>query len=124
MEVANYFNSNVIKLEKLTNMIRNVNRLPKEYRDKLCLMQYSRVQYWIEWQAKKHGLIVEYVNPRYSSTSCPKCGQKMVETGHRWFSCPCGYEDDRDVIAIMNLNGRGSLTLSSAPQMRDVNPNR
>ncbi|MEM0252884.1 MAG: transposase, partial [Metallosphaera sp.] len=28
------------------------------------------------------------------------------------------------VIAIMNLNGRGSLTLSTAPQMRDVVPNR
>jgi len=36
----------------------------------------------------------------------------------------CGYENDRDVIAIMNLNGRGSLTLSTAPQMRDVIPNR
>jgi hypothetical protein len=35
----------------------------------------------------------------------------------RWFKCYCGYEDDRDVIAIANLNGRGSLTLSTAPQM-------
>ncbi|MEM4975655.1 MAG: transposase, partial [Sulfolobaceae archaeon] len=26
--------------------------------------------------------------------------------------------------AIMNLNGRGSLTLSTASQMRDVVPNR
>ena len=33
-------------------------------------------------------------------------------------------ENDRDVIAVVNLNGRGSLTLSTAPQMRDVSPNR
>ncbi|MEM0299822.1 MAG: zinc ribbon domain-containing protein, partial [Saccharolobus sp.] len=56
------------------------------------------------------------------SVSCPKCGKRMVEVSHRWFRCSCGY--DRDVIAIMNLNGRGSLTLSTAPQMRDVRANR
>jgi transposase len=43
----------------------------------------------------------------------------MKEFGyHRWFKCACGYENDRDVIAVMNLNKRGSLTLSSAHQMR------
>ena len=48
-----------------------------------------------------------------------RCGRKMREVGyHRWFECSCGYENDRDVIAIVNLNGRGSLTLSSAHQMR------
>ncbi|WP_218261281.1 RNA-guided endonuclease TnpB family protein [Saccharolobus shibatae] len=124
VETAGLLGANVIKLEKLTNMIKDVNELPKEYRDKLYLMQYRRVQYWIEWQAKKHGLIVEYVNPQYSSVSCPKCGEKMREVSHRWFKCSCGYENDRDVIAIMNLNGRGSLTLSTAPQMRDVRANR
>ncbi|MEM0299960.1 RNA-guided endonuclease TnpB family protein [Saccharolobus sp.] len=125
VDIAKDFGANVIKLENLKDLIKHVNRLPSEFRDKLYLMQYRRVQYWIEWQAKKHGLLVEYVNPRYSSTMCPRCGQKMKEVGYRYFSCPsCGYENDRDVIAIVNLNGRGSLTLSTAPQMRDVVPNR
>nr|WP_231136392.1 zinc ribbon domain-containing protein [Acidianus ambivalens] len=53
-----------------------------------------------------------------------KEGPNAVEVSHRWFKCACGYENDRDVIAIMNLNGRWSLTLSTAPQMRDVIPNR
>jgi len=124
VEVARMMGANVIKLESLKNLIKNVDKLPKEFRDKLYLMQYHRLQYWICWQAKKHGMIVEFVNPRYSSVSCPKCGRKMVEVSHRWFKCNCGYENDRDVIAITNLNGRGSLTLSTAPQMRDVNPNQ
>ena len=124
VEVAEDFGANVIKLENLKNLIKHVNKLPSEFRDKLYLMQYRRVQYWIEWQAKKHGLLVVYVNPHYSSVSCPKCGKKMVEVSYRWFKCICGYENDRDVIGIMNLNRRGSLTLSSAPQMRDVVPNR
>ncbi|MQL55604.1 RNA-guided endonuclease TnpB family protein [Acidianus ambivalens] len=124
VEVARMMSSNVVKLENLKNLIKNVDRLPREFHDKLYLMQYRRLQYWISWQAKKHGMIVEFVNPSYSSISCPKCGQKMVEVSHRWFKCSCGYENDRDVIAVVNLNGRGSLSLSTAPQMRDVIPNR
>ncbi|QXJ32687.1 RNA-guided endonuclease TnpB family protein [Saccharolobus shibatae] len=125
VEVAEGFNANVIKLENLKNLINHVNKLPREFRDELYLMQYRRVQYWIEWQAKKRGLLVQYVNAHYSSVSCPKCSKKMKEVGYRYFSCPsCGYENDRDVIAVVNLNGRGSLTLSTAHQMRDVNPNQ
>ena len=124
VEIAEDFGANVIKLESLKNLIKNVDKLPKEFRDKLYLMQYRRLQYWISWQAKKRGMTVEFVNPKYSSVSCPKCGQRMVEVSHRWFKCSCGYENDRDVIAVVNLNGRGSLTLSTAPQMRDVRANR
>ena len=124
VEVAKRMGANVIKLENLRNLIKNVDESPKEFRDKLYLMQYRRIQYWISWQARKHGMVIEFVNPSYSSVSCPKCGKKMKEVSHRWFKCSCGYENDRDVIAVVNLNGRGSLTLSTAPQMRDVIPNR
>jgi len=124
VDVARDLGANVIKLENLKDMISHVNKLHQDFRDKLYLMQYRRIQYWIEWQARKHGLIVECVPAFYSSVTCPNCGKKMKETGYRWFSCSCGYENDRDVIAVVNLNGRGSLSLSTAPQMRDVRSNR
>jgi len=124
VDVARITGANAIKLENLRNLIKNVDKLSREFRDKLYLMQYRRIQYWISWQARKHGMIIEFVNPSYSSVSCPKCGKRMVEVSHRWFKCSCGYENDRDVIAIVNLNGRGSPTPSTAPQMRDVVPNR
>jgi IS605 OrfB family transposase len=117
-------NANVIKLENLKYMIKHVKKLPKEFRDKLYLMQYRKIQYWIDWQAKKHGLLINYVYAAYSSIKCPKCKNKMKEISYRWFKCKCGYENDRDIVAIINLNGRGSLSLSTAPQMRDVAPNQ
>ncbi|AWS00339.1 RNA-guided endonuclease TnpB family protein [Metallosphaera hakonensis] len=99
VEEAERMGAKVIKLEGLKNLIKNVNKLPKEFRDKLYLMQYRRVQYWIEWQAKKHGVLVEFVNPKYSSVSCPRCGKRMKEVSHRYFSCPsCGYENDRESV--------------------------
>ena len=57
--------ASIIKLESLKNLIRNVGKLPKGFHDKLYLMQYRRLQYWIGWQTKKH--VVESVNPKYSS---------------------------------------------------------
>ncbi|BBG25557.1 hypothetical protein IC007_0062 [Sulfuracidifex tepidarius] len=122
VEEAERMGVNVIKLGSLRNLIKNVDKLPKEYRDKLYFVQYRLLQYRISWQARKRGgRRVCY--PSYSSVSCPKCG-KMEEKEYRWFRCACGYENDLDATAIVNLNRRGSLTLSSAPQMRDVNPNR
>jgi len=62
---AKRMGASIIKLESLKNLIRNVGKLAKEFRDKLYLMQYRRLQYWIGWQTKKH--VVEFVNPKYSS---------------------------------------------------------
>jgi len=124
VEEAIKMNANVIILENLKNLIKSVKKLPKELRDKLYFLQYRKIQYWIDWQAKKHNLLINYVYAAYSSIKCPKCNNKMKEVLYRWFKCKCGYENDRDIIAIINLNGRGSLSLSTAPQMRDVIPNQ
>jgi IS605 OrfB family transposase len=124
VEEAIKMNTNVIKLENLKYMIKKVKKIHKKFRDKLYLMQYRKIQYWIDWQAKKHELLVKYVYAAYSSIKCPKCKNKMNEISYRWFKCNCGYENDRDIIAIINLNGRGSLSLSTAPHMRDVAPNQ
>jgi len=103
VEIAEDFGANVIKLESLKNLIKNVSKLPKEFHDKLYLMRYRRLQYWISWQARKHRMVIEFVNPSYSSVSCPKCGKRMEEVGYRWFKCSCSYENDRDVIAVQQL---------------------
>jgi len=67
---------------------------------------------------------------RGTSSTCPKCGSRLVESGYRRMRCPrCGFEADRDTVAVMNIErvalskmGR-SLTTPTAPQMTDVTPN-
>jgi len=119
IEIAMLLKANVIVLERLNRMISHVNDLKKDYRLKLYLMQYRRIQEWIEWQAKKHGLRVVKVNPSRSSTTCPKCKAKMKENGYRTLKCTnCGFEEHRDYVAVMNLYGRGSLHLSTAHGMK------
>jgi len=119
VEIALLLKANVIALERLNRMISHVNDLKKDYRLKLYLMQYRRIQWWIKWQAKKYGLRVVKVNPAQSSTTCPKCGTLMKENGYRMLKCEnCGFEEHRDYVSVMNLYGRGSLTLSTAHGMK------
>jgi transposase len=85
-------------------------------------------------QCEKLGVPVIPVEPEYTSSICPNCGSRLRENGYRRFKCPkCGLEEDRDGIAVLdiekralellNLSGDTSTTLS-ALQMTDVIPNR
>ncbi|MBS7617356.1 transposase [Candidatus Bathyarchaeota archaeon] len=50
------------------------------------------------------GLPVVYVDPKHSSSLCSMCGDKLAPNGYRLLKCEkCGYEEDRDVIACLNL---------------------
>jgi putative transposase len=67
---------------------------------------YRRFQQILECQAKLHGLNVKYVDPAYTSSLCPICGDELKESsnGRRIRRCQrCGLEEDRDVIAVKNL---------------------
>ncbi|WP_246263853.1 hypothetical protein [Metallosphaera tengchongensis] len=44
-------------------------------------------------------------------------GHKVKEVAYRYFRSPYCYENDLDVIAVMNLYGRVSLALSTAPTL-------
>ena len=126
-----------VSREDLTNLIKSLNKLPKDHRTKLIIMGYSRFERWIDWQAEKHGVPYVKVDPNGTSSECPKCDyKKLEEIGYRRFKCPrCGFEADRDIIGKLNVRKRGlrklgiisrggALTPLTAPQMTDVAPNR
>jgi len=117
--------------EDLTGLIESLRRLPKEHKSALLALGYRRLAFWIGWQAEKNGVPLLVVDPAGTSSTCPRCGAKLVEVGHRMLRCPhCGFEADRDSIAVLNIERRalnqmgGTLTSPTAPQMTDVSPNR
>ncbi|MEM3977500.1 MAG: RNA-guided endonuclease TnpB family protein [Fervidicoccaceae archaeon] len=117
--------------EDLTGLIENLSRLPKEHRVSLLILSYRRLEQWIDWQCEKNGVPLIVVEPRGTSTSCPRCNSKLVEDSYRRMRCPrCGFEADRDTAAVLNIEKRaliqmwGALTPLNAPQMTDVAPNR
>jgi len=109
VDTAKSLGANTIALEDLRGFWEKLDRMQK------TLLQYNRIQKWIEWQARKYGMNVIYVSPRITSLTCPKCKGKMVDLGNRTVKClNCGYEDNRDYVAVYNLYGRGRWALSTA----------
>ncbi len=93
-----------IVVEDLTNLVENARKLKKPWRERLVLSSYRRLLQWIEWRAARHGLAVVKIDPRGTSSTCPVCGSKLFfEPGRRVRCGRCGFEADRDEVAVMNL---------------------
>jgi transposase len=76
----------------------------KRFNKRLGLWFYRRIQFCIEYEARERGLEVIKINPKGTSSKCPRCGSKLVENENRVLRCrKCGFIGDRDVIATINL---------------------
>jgi len=93
----------VIVLEDLEKLREN-GKKGKRFNKRLGLWFYRRIQFCIEYEARERNLEVTKVNPRKTSSKCPKCGKKLTENNHRVLKCrKCNFIGDRDVIATINL---------------------
>jgi len=103
-----------VAVEDLTGLVEAIRKLPKTHRVKLMTLAYRRLLWWIKWQAAKRGVVVVEVDPRGTSTTCPKCGGKMEEVGHRRMRCTaCGFEAGRDIVAVLNIEKKARSVLGN-----------
>ncbi len=65
----------------------------------------------LRYKAESASSVVEAVDPRGTSQTCPACGGDVAKTlADRWHSCPhCGCEADRDVAAAQVILLRASF---------------
>jgi transposase len=57
---------------------------------------------FIEYKAKLAGVKVVYVNPAYTSQTCPFCGN-IKKVKDRTYNCTCGFRTHRDRLGTMNI---------------------
>jgi len=62
----------VIGLEDLTGIRKRTN-VRKKHRYKHNSWAFRELQTFIEYKAQEAGIIVVYVDPKYTSQTCPKC---------------------------------------------------
>lgn len=91
----------VIKLEQLQN-IRSTTRTSRKNNHSLHTWSFYRLAQFIEYKAKLAGISVEYVNPAYTSQTCPVCGS-VHPADDRTYSCKCGFHTHRDLLGARNL---------------------
>lgn len=94
-------NVKVIKLEQLQN-IRSTTRQSRKNNHSLHSWSFYRLAQFIEYKARLAGIVVEYVNPAYTSQRCPICGS-IHHADDRNYRCECGFHIHRDLLGAMNI---------------------
>lgn len=94
-------NVKIIKLEHLAN-IRSTTRTSRKNNHSLHTWSFYRLAKYIEYKAKLAGIKVEYVNPAYTSQTCPKCGH-VHHVNDRNYTCKCGFHIHRDLLGAINI---------------------
>ena len=90
-----------IKIERLAN-IRSTTRTSRKNNHSLHTWSFYRLARYIEYKAKLAGIKVEYVNPAYTSQTCPVCGH-VHHANDRNYTCKCGLHIHRDLLGAMNI---------------------
>ena len=101
VETAVAHNVKAIKLERLAN-IRSTTRTSRKNNHSLHNWSFYRLAQFIEYKAKLAGIKVEYVNPAYTSQTCPVCGH-VHHANDRKYVCKCGFHIHRDLLGAMNI---------------------
>ncbi len=101
VDFAKENNISVIRLEKLAN-IRQTARTSRKNNKNLHTWSFYRLALFIEYKAKLEGIKVEYVNPAYTSQTCPSCGSRN-KAKDRTYVCKCGFKKHRDLVGAMNI---------------------
>lgn len=93
----------IIQMEDLTNVTSEATeRLLKNW-------SYYDLQQKIEYKAKQEGIEVVYIDPKYTSKRCNKCGaiehaNRNCKENQAKFKCiKCGHEDNADINASKNI---------------------
>ena len=101
VQTAVKHNVSIIKLEQLQN-IRSTTRTSRKNNPSLHTWSFYRLTQFIEYKAKLAGIQVEYVDPAYTSQTCPVCGN-IHHAKDRQYTCTCGFHTHRDLLGAMNI---------------------
>ncbi|BAG04050.1 RNA-guided endonuclease InsQ/TnpB family protein [Microcystis aeruginosa] len=92
----------------IQGMVKN-SKLAKSIND----VAWSTFRQWLEYFGFKYGKATVAVPPHNTSQNCSNCGQKVPKSlSTRTHICPhCGYVEDRDINAAINILKRGLSTV-------------
>ncbi|MEQ9552058.1 MAG: transposase [Coleofasciculus sp. G3-WIS-01] len=109
--------SDLVAIEDLQvrNMVKN-HHLAKSISD----ASWTLFRQWLEYFGKVFDVPVIAVAPHYTSQDCSNCGQLVKKTlSTRTHQCPhCGYINDRDTNAAINILMKALRALAQLPSGR------
>ena len=119
----------IINLENLKH-IRTTAKTNHKQRQRLSNTlhnwPFDQLKQFIIYKAKELGIIVNLINPAYTSQECPKCHH--IESSNRngiYFRCrACGYTTHADRVGAMNIANRQPIPVVTAGKPEIVYPSQ
>jgi len=103
-EIVNFAKANEvseIRIEQLQN-IRNTARTSRKNEKNLHTWSFYRLALFITYKATLYGIKVMLVDPKYTSQTCPACGNRNKANDRR-YKCKCGFMSHRDRVGATNI---------------------
>jgi len=82
---------------------------------KLTMLAYRKLQESITGKAIEYYVPIILVDPRNTSSTCPRCGSKIRYTGRPGVCHRCGFIADRDKVGAMNIWMRALEAYAGVP---------
>lgn len=95
-----------IRMERLTHIRQRCKIRNRHTNRMMSGWSFGQLQMFIEYKAKHAGLVVEYVDPAYTSQTCPRCGQRGTRRQDVFRCTTCGVMH-ADVVGALNIAGGG-----------------
>jgi len=121
VDTAKALNAKIV-LEDL-NGIRDRTQFRKKQRSRMSGWSFHQLRSFIEYKAKLVGVIVDMIDPRNTSRTCPKCShcEKSNRKSQSKFECvKCGFHENADLVAAVNIAAKGVV---NTPMVGIVKPN-
>lgn len=115
----NLDNVNKLVIEDLKN-VKHKSKLGTKINNKLQRWSYTRVINKLDMICEERGINLVKVSPEYTSQTCSCCGFRHRDNrnGEKFSCINCGYEEDADINASINIHNRG--VYSPPVQVRDI----
>ncbi|OKY78387.1 MAG: IS605 OrfB-like transposable element containing RNAse H-like and Zn finger domain [Candidatus Methanohalarchaeum thermophilum] len=96
----------VIAMEELEKIRQNISD-----NNKFQTWAFRKLQRYIKYKANEKGIEVKYVDPKYTSQRCSRCGTTLKQNRkNQHFECKdCGYKVDSDYNASKNIGSKTIL---------------
>ena len=109
IDIALQYDSPVIVLEALDG-IRNRTGGSKRFNRMMASWAFRQLINFIQYKAEHEAIPVIFVDPRGTSSTCPRCGHKSRSnrpTQSQFRCAACGYRANADAVAAINIARRG-----------------
>lgn len=108
-KITSRFISDCIKAKADTIVIGDIKgirkraKFSKKSNQKVHQWAYARLQNMIRYKAELAGLRIKYVSEKYTSQTCPQCGNRKKPTNRNYKCDHCGFEYHRDGVGAINI---------------------